>query len=236
MHKKCRRMTYLIATIAVCVVATNAPAFAAAPRLSAGQVQITDEAMCCAGCARKVSGQLYATRGVKEVGVDMKLRTLTVSLPQPTPVMLGQLWHAVEKGNGTPTKLVTAEATYTLVRPEADPATEPSTTPQRVASPLTIVIDNLHCQGCAKKIAAQLYTLKGVTRVSVDMEKEMLFVETHRDVQLSPWALIDAVAKANERPVAIFGNYGELRIEWATKAKTKNHQQAQQPRNGGIQR
>jgi len=232
MHRKCYSTYAFIVALATSVLTINASATIAAPRLAATQVEIVDEAMCCAGCARKVSGQLYATRGVKEVGVDMKSRTLIVSLPEPTPAMLGQLWHAVEKGEGTPTKLVTAEATYTLLRPEVDAAS-----PQpRVASPLTIVIDNLHCKGCAKKIAAQLYTLKGVTRVSVDMEKEMLFVETHRDVQLSPWALIDAVSKAKERPLAILGSHGELRVEYASKAAAKTHQQAQQPRIGGISR
>lgn len=232
MHRKCYPTYGFIAALAIGVIALNSGAAIAAPRVTAAQVEIVDEAMCCAGCARKVSGQLYATRGVKEVGVDMKSRTLTVSLPEPTPAMLGQLWHAVEKGEGTPTKLVTAEATYTLLRPEVDPAS-----PQpRVASPLTIVIDNLHCKGCAKKIAAQLYTLRGVTRVSVDMEKEMLFVETHRDVQLSPWALVDAVSKVKERPLAIFGSHGELRVEYASKAAAKPHHQAQQPRVGGISR
>jgi len=232
MHRK-YFSTYDFATaLAIGVLALNSTAAFAAPRLATTQVEIVDDAMCCAGCARKVSGQLYATRGVKEVGVDMKSRTLTVSLPESTPAMLGQLWHAVEKGEGTPTKLVTAKATYTLVSPKVDPAN-----PQpRVASPLTIVIDNLHCQGCAKKIAAQIYTLKGVTKVSVDMKKGMLFVETHRDLQLSPWALIDAVSKAKERPLAILGNHGELRVKYASKAAPKNHHQAQQPRNGGISR
>lgn len=232
MHKKCHRMNYWVATLAIYGVAINANAFAAAPQLLVSQVQITDEAMCCAGCARKVSGQLYATRGVKEVSVDRKSRTLTVSLPQPSPAMLGQLWHAVEQGNGTPTKLVTTEATYTLVRPDVDPAKQPPS----AASPSIIVIDDLHCQGCAKKIAAQLYTLKGVTKISVDMEKERLFVETRREAPLSPWALIDAVAKTKERPIAVFGSHGELKIEWAAQAAHKNHQQAQQPRTGGIQR
>lgn len=229
MHKKCRGSNRTLASLALCVLATGAPAFAAQSQPAIRQVQIVDEAMCCAGCARKVSGQLYATRGVREVGVDMKSRTLTISLPEPTPGVLGQLWHAVEKGNGTPTKLVTAEATYTLVRPKSDPT-------ESAVRPLTIAIDNLHCEGCATKIAGLLYAIKGVTKVSVDRERGLLFVESSRDVQLSPWACLDAVSKANERPLAVVGSHGELTIEWATAAAPKDHQQAQKPRTGGIQR
>ncbi|QDS97551.1 cation transporter [Adhaeretor mobilis] len=232
MHQKCYQVGQLIAMIAVYGVSVQAPAFAARPQLPIRQVQIVDEAMCCAGCARNVSSQLYTMRGVKEVGVDLKSRTLTVSLPAPSPAVLGQLWHAVEQGKGTPTKLVTAEATYTLVRPKVEPIDQSS----HAATAQTIVIDNLHCQGCAKKIVTQIYTLKGVTKVSVDMEKETLFVESHPKVQLSPWSLVDAVAKAKERPIAIFGGHGELKIKYATKAAPKTHQQALQPRTQGIQR
>lgn len=232
MHKKCHGSNFAIASLALCVLATNAPALAAQPQPAIRQVQIVDEAMCCAGCARKVSGQLYATRGVREVGVDMKSRTLTVSLPEPTPAMLGQLWHAVENGNGTPTKLVTTEATYTLIQPESDLA-KPQTPTVR---PLVIAIDNLHCEGCASKIAGHLYAIKGVTKVSVDRERGLLFVESNRDAQLSPWAFIEAVSKANERPLAVIGSHGELSIEWVTAAAPKDHQQAQQSRTGGIRR
>ncbi|TWT43488.1 cation transporter [Botrimarina hoheduenensis] len=232
MHKKYRGSNRAIASLALCALATQPAALAAPPQPAIRQVQIVDEAMCCAGCARKVSGQLYATRGVREVGVDMKSRTLTVSLPEPTPAMLGQLWHAVEKGNGTPTKLVTAEATYTLVRPESNTADQIASTDR----PLVIAIDNLHCQGCASKIAGQLYAIKGVTKVSVDRERGLLFVESSRAPQLSPWTFIEAVAKANERPLAVSGSHGELSIEWVTAAAPKSHQQAQQPRTGGFQR
>ncbi|TWT86717.1 Heavy-metal-associated domain protein [Pseudobythopirellula maris] len=232
MHMNRHRLNCLIASIAVSALATNAAALAAPSGTAVRQVQIVDEAMCCAGCARKVSGQLYATRGVREVGVDMESRTLTVSLPEPTPAMLGRLWHAVERGNGTPTKLITSEATYTLVRPELDPAKQQAP----AAEPLAIAINNLHCQDCANKIARQLYALKGVTKVSVDMQRGMLFLETSRGTRLSPWALIDATAKANERPLAVFGGHGKLTIEWATEAPSKDHQQAQQLRTGGYQR
>lgn len=232
MHKKRRQKNSVTASIAVCVLLAGASAPAAQPPAAVRQVQIVDESMCCAGCAQKISSQLYATRGVRDVGVDMKSRTLTVSLPEPTPEVLGQLWHAVEMGDGTPTKLVTAEATYALARPTA--AAENSQPP--AAKPLVITIHNLHCQGCANKIAGRLYVIKGVTKVSVDMQRSLLFVETGRNAQPSPWALIDAVSKANERTLAVAGNHGEMTIEWSAEAAPKNDHQAQQPRSGGTTR
>lgn len=207
---------------------------AATPQAGNHQIQILAEGMCCKGCAQKVSGQLYAARGVKEVGIDISTHTVTVSLPQPNAAMLGKLWHAVEQGDGGPTKLVTSEATYTLVRPQVDPNAGQQT--QQIKAPLSIVIDNLHCKGCAKKIAAQLYALKGVTKVRVDMKSETLFVETRPDVVVSPWLVVNAVAKAKERPIAVTGPHGKLAIKWATKLAPKNHQQAQQVNTGGIQR
>lgn len=217
--------------IAVLVAATTAGQ-AAPPTSSLERVEIVAEAMCCKGCARKVSGQLYAARGVREVGVEMSTHTITVSLPSPNATTLGQLWEAVEKGEGGPTKLVTAEATYSLVRPDVEGGglPDPSTRPP------TIVIDNLHCKGCAKKIAAQLYAVKGVTKVSVDLERETLYVQSRPNMTPSPWRLIGAVRNARERPLAVSGPYGTLAIEWATKPAPKHHQQAQQTNSGGIQR
>ncbi len=229
-----RRMRLRIGRwLAVVAVAAMATAGQAAPPMAGlDSVQIVAEKMCCKGCARKVSGQLYAARGVREVGVAMSTHTVTVSLPRPSATALGQLWEAVEKGEGGPTKLVTAEATYSLVRAEVggESLAQPSTQPP------TIVIDNLHCKGCAKKIAAQLYAVKGVTKVSVDMERETLYVESRPNTTPSPWRLVDAVRNAKERPIAVSGPYGTLAIEWATKQGPKHHQQAQQTNSGGIQR
>jgi len=189
MRRKCKIIATLLLALAA---ATGEQSFAATPQNGNHQIQILAEGMCCKGCARKVSGQLYAARGVKEVGIDLNTHIVTVSLPQPSAATLGQLWHAVEQGDGGPTKLVTAEATYTLIRPEVEPnAAQPM---QNSNEPLSIVIDNLHCKGCAKKIAAQLYALKGVTKVSIDMPNETLFVEARPDTTVSPWLVIKSSA------------------------------------------
>ena len=231
MRMKCKGFfTLLIGLVAFVLVS---PTRAARPPVEMQKVQIVAEEMCCQGCARKVSGQLFTARGVKDVGVDMKTRTVTISLPKPSPAMLGQLWHAVEQGDGGPTKLVTAEATYSLVRPK-DPADTPQSAPAN--QPVSIVVDNLHCEGCAKKIAAQLYTIKGVTKVSVDMQRDTLLVKARSGTKLSPWQMAHAVTQAKERPVAVHGPHGTLAIKWSAKRATKIHEHAQQTTKGGIQR
>ncbi|NOY40445.1 MAG: hypothetical protein GXP26_01225 [Planctomycetes bacterium] len=223
------RMKYwaIVAPLLVFAAEPTSVAEAATPQARNQQVQIFAEEMCCKGCAKKVAGRLYAARGVKTVKVDLKKKTVTVSLPQPNAAMLGKLWQAVEQGEGGPTKLVTTEATYTLT---------PASATQAKQSVFTIAIDNLHCKGCAKKIAAQLYALKGVTKVSADMQKETLVVKTSPQAKVSPWRIINAVAQANERPLAVSGPHGKLAIEWANPRATKNHQQAQQTNQRGIQR
>lgn len=230
MHKKCNSYAALLVSLATIGATTAVQAGPKQAQIE--QVQILAERMCCEGCARKTSGQLYAARGVRDVSVDLKSHTLTVALPQPNAAMLGRLWHAVEQGEGGPTRLVTAEATYTLIRPKV----AANQSQQQAKLPLSIVVDNLHCQGCAKKIAAQLYAVKGVTKVSVDMKRETLFVEAPPETQLSPWLLIDAVTQAQERPIAVNGPYGSLAIKWATERAPKNHEHAQQSVSGGLQR
>ena len=228
MHWKCRTIALVFWSVAVVRVDTAVES--ATHRSTDQQIQIVAEEMCCKGCAQKASGQLYAARGVKEVAIDMKTRTVTVSLPQPSPVILGQLWHAVEQSEGGPTKLATSEATYSLDRAEKE-----FNSSHPAKSALHIVIENLHCNGCAQKIAAQLYALKGVTKVSVLMQQETLIVQTRPETPISPWLTIEAVARANERPLAVSGTYGTLSLDWTTKIAPKTHAQTQQTTIGGIQ-
>ena len=225
---------YLFAA-AITIAAASSTGFAQTAALPPGdsEVQVIAEKMCCKGCAQKVSGQLYTLKGVKSVGVDLSTHTVNVTLPSPSATTLGRIWHAVEQGEGGPASLSTSTAAYQIVRPQNE---QELRAVQQMGATQHIVIDNLHCKGCAQKIAAQLYSLKGVTKVSVDMERETLIVETNPKAPVSPWIVIDAVSAAKERPVAIRGNYGTLAITWATEAAPKSNHQAQQPARGGIQR
>jgi copper chaperone CopZ len=170
---------------------------------------------------------------VKSVVVDLSTHTVKITLPSPSATTLGRIWHAVEQGDGCPASLSTSTAAYQLVRPQDE---QQLRAVQQMGATQHIVADNLHCQGCAQKIAAQLYALKGVTKVSVDMKRETLIVETNPTTPVSPWLVIDAVSAAEARPVAIRGNYGTLAITWAAEAAPKSNHQVQQPVRGGIQR
>ncbi len=233
MRWKCKRTAAALLILAI-AAGKDRTINAATPRRADYQVQIVAEGMCCQGCARTISSQLYTVRDVRDVAADLQSRTLTVSLPRPTAAVLGRLWQAVDQADGSPSRLVTPLATYALVPSPADADSAPQTS--RAADSVVLQIDNLHCRGCAQKIAAQLYALKGVTKVSVDMGKETLIVETRPGANLSPWLVIDAVAKAKERPLAVIGSHGRLSIEWATSARPKQHSHAQRTPTGGIQK
>lgn len=221
----------LMATVLASVMPTTFGQSQTSPP-TAGQVQITAPNMCCKGCAQKVSGQLYTVKGVKSVSVDLANHLVTVSLPQQDSNTLGRLWHAVHQGNGGPTKLVTETATYELEIPNSAQLVEQH---KRMGTTQHIVLDELHCQDCAQKIASQLYKLKGVTKVSVDTKSKTLILETHPDTPVSPWLILNAVAEADSRAVAVAGNFGTLSIQHADAAEPNNHQ-ALHPNNGGIQR
>jgi|GEM_PF-1184434 len=214
--------------LTICLVGLIGKSGHAATPQGAYQVQIIAEDMCCKGCAQKVAGQLYAAPGVTAVDANLKTKTVVVTVSQQKGATLEQLWQAVAAGEGGPTKLTTADATFTFARPEssADNQTLPKGTTY-------VVINNLHCKGCAQKIAAQLYTIRGVNKVSADMKQNILIVTNKNGQDLSPWALIGAVTAAKERPVAIIGAYGRMSIEWSTPKTVSAHSQSG---NGGFQR
>lgn len=232
MHRMCQSL--LIATFVV-ALSGLVEAQSIQPPQTDKRVEIVAEGMCCKGCARDISGQLYAAKGVKSVEIDMDRHVVSVSLsPDKKTATLGQLWDAVEQHEGDPVKLVTAEATYTLTPPKD--FTAAGNSPVAANSSISIVVDNLHCMGCAKKIGAQLYALKGVTKVHADLQRDTLTVETRSKTPISPWQAIAAVMKAKEFPLAVTGSHGTLSIEWVAKRKPKNHKHAHQTTIGGIQR
>jgi copper chaperone CopZ len=215
--------------LATCVAACAVSGVQAAPSAGTSQVQIHAAEMCCKGCVQKVSGQLYAAPGVMEVSANLENRTVVVTVSQKKGATLEQLWQAVAAGDGGPTQLTTSEATFTL--------TPPASLEKDQILPATkshIIVENLSFVGRAQKIANQLYTTDGVVKVSADEQHNALIVTSQQAV--SPWALIAAVARAQERPVAVMGSYGQMNIAWSKSQASNSNQQAQQSLNGGIQR
>jgi copper chaperone CopZ len=193
------------------------------------QVQIVAADMCCKGCVQKVSGQLYAAPGVMEVSANLENRTVLVTVSQKKGATLEQLWQAVAAGKGGPTQLTTANATFTLT-----PAESLDKSQVLPATKSHIIVENLGFEGRMQKIANQLYTTDGVVKVSADTQQNALIVTSQQAI--SPWALIAAVARAQERPLAIVGAYGQMNIAWSSNQPSNSNQHAQQSNNGGIQR
>jgi len=215
--------------LSICLAGlTGGSAQAAAPP-GQFQVQIVAADMCCKGCAQKVAGQLYAAPGVTAVEANVEKRTVVVTISQQKGASLEQLWQAVAAGKGGPTKLTTAEATFTLTPPEKLDNSQPL--PESTSY---VVVENLNHENRAQKIANQLYAIRGVQKVSVDTPQNTLVVTSEQAI--SPWALIAAVTHAQERPAAISGAFGQLSIEWTTRRPEGANQQAQQSMDGGIQR
>ena len=71
-----------------------------------------------------------------------------------------------------------------------------------------IEVQTMHCAGCAKRIAARLYTVRGVKEVRVELSKKTLYVAPQNNVVLSPKAMWEAVVKAKDLPVRLAGPSG----------------------------
>jgi copper chaperone len=72
----------------------------------------------------------------------------------------------------------------------------------------SIEVKKMHCAGCAKKIAARLYAVRGVKEVRVDVDKKTLFVAPQQNAALSPRAMWEAVEKAKDVPIRLAGPSG----------------------------
>lgn len=172
------------------------------------KVQIVADDMCCKGCAQKVAAQLYAAPGVTSVQADVPNRLVTVTA-KPSPKLTAEkLWQAVERAKGGPSKLISPHATYSLVKAEGLPPE------QRLASGhYSLEVEDLQDKERAQQVANQLYAIKGVQKVSVDVEARTLFLQAIEGSVLSPWALATAAEQAQGTPISVAGPYGVLTIE-----------------------
>jgi copper chaperone CopZ len=68
-----------------------------------------------------------------------------------------------------------------------------------------ITADDMCCQGCAKKIAAQLYTAPGVMNVSANVESRLVTVTAKPSPKLTADRLWNAVEKGKGKPSRIVG-------------------------------
>jgi Cu+-exporting ATPase len=80
----------------------------------------------------------------------------------------------------------------------------------QAASPAltTISIADLHCAGCAKKVASKLLAVTGVASVQTNVEAGTATVAPKPEIAPSPRALWEAVEKAGKKPVKLEGPAG----------------------------
>lgn len=189
-------------------------------------VKIVADDMCCNGCAQKVTAQLYAAPGVTVVDVDIPNRIVKVTAKPSPKLTLERLWLAVEKGKGAPSKLITAEATYTLTSAE-------QLKPAERLSPGQYVIEvaEIEDAGELQRITSLLRTIRGVQHVAVDLSKHTLIIQSAIDEPLSMWMLVRFVKQADQSPVRVAGPHGRLAIEHAIEKprRTAAHQSKNSP-------
>jgi copper chaperone CopZ len=74
----------------------------------------------------------------------------------------------------------------------------------------TIVVTDMHCATCAKKIAAKLYVLPGVKEIRADVPANTAFVVPQTGKRVSPRAMWQAVESAGFKTVRLAGPSGDF--------------------------
>jgi copper chaperone CopZ len=191
-------------SVPVCHLAAQDPVYI--------HVQITADDMCCQGCAQKVAAQLYAAPGVTAVAADVPNRIVKVTAKPSPKLTLERLWRAVEKGKGAPSKLVTAQATYTLTKPERLKPSERLGRGQYI-----IELAEFPGAGQVQKTISLLEALPGVQDVTPDASTRTLKIESATDKPLSEWTLIGVIKQSGQSPLHVAGPQGRITIEHAAR-------------------
>ena len=148
------------------------------------EVQIVADEMCCKGCAQKVAAQLYAAPGVTAVTADVPKRIVKITAKPSPKLTLERLWRAVEKGKGAPTKLITAQATYTLTKAELLPPSE-----RLAAGHYVIKVADWRDTAEMQRMITHLRAMPGVQRVDLDMPQQTLIIQSPTNQPVSESAL-----------------------------------------------
>jgi copper chaperone CopZ len=180
------------------------------------EVQIVADEMCCKGCAQKIAAQLYAAPGVTAVTADVPKRIVKITAKPSPKLTLERLWRAVEKGKGAPTKLITAQATYTLTKAELLPPSE------RLA-PGHYVIEVADWRDIAgmQRMITHLRAMPGVQHVDLDMPQQTLNIQSPTNPPLSEWALVRMAKQDGYLPIRVSGAFGCLAIEYANQTRNQ---------------
>lgn len=63
-----------------------------------------------------------------------------------------------------------------------------------------VVLDDIHCMGCARKIAKHIHTVPGVFEMRVDLKTRMIWAMHKQGMTPSPEALWTAIEAADHLP------------------------------------
>ena len=80
-----------------------------------------------------------------------------------------------------------------------------------------IFVGNMHCGGCAKKVARKLYGVKGVVRVRSDIKIDVAIVTPQQNRKLDPKELWAATEKSGILPVKLIGPSGVMEADAEAK-------------------
>lgn len=94
-----------------------------------------------------------------------------------------------------------------------------------------IFVGDMHCAGCAKKVARKLYGVKGVVKVRTDIKVDVAIVTPQQNKELDTNALWAATEASTILPIKIIGPKGVLReadAEAKEAALKKQHDHAEE--------
>lgn len=110
----------------------------------------------------------------------------------------------------------------TAAEPSATAAEKATKTKLKIARGETaIYVGDMHCAGCAKKIARKLYAVKGVVKVRTDLKADVAVVTPQKKKKLDPDALWLAAEAAGFPAVKLVGPSGTFIPDPETKAAKK---------------
>jgi copper chaperone CopZ len=88
-------------------------------------------------------------------------------------------------------------------------------------SEVAIYVSDMHCAGCAKKIAGKLYRVKGVVKVRTHLKQNLAIVTPQAKKQVDAKAAWVAVQKAGFKPTKMIGPQGTFVADEKTKEPLK---------------
>ncbi len=69
-------------------------------------------------------------------------------------------------------------------------------------------VKDMHCETCAKKVAAKLYGVPGVVKVATNIKKDFVIIVPQAKKKISPKKIWEATIAAKQVPVKLVSPFG----------------------------